>query len=188
MMASVVVDHSQYGVWRNGLRAFLRLLLTQQLRQLGEVNRQPPRLVLGQQIGGRAPAGLMIEIDVSQGLPWASFMMKQAPPLSSNVQGGGNWRGDGTAETSTISRRPIPSFSPALAQMKRAPTGDSPAEAQVRRCSVLGAPGGATHNTRQLGMLMCRQATVALSEMNSQLPIGSPDHLTGPGWSTWHSE
>ena len=62
--------------------------------------------------------------------------MKQAPPLSSDIRGGGNWRGDGTAETSTISRRPIPSFSPALAQMKRAPTGDSPAEAQVRRCSV----------------------------------------------------
>ena len=35
----------------------LRLLLPQQLRQLGEVDRQPPRLVLGQQIGGRAPAG-----------------------------------------------------------------------------------------------------------------------------------
>ena len=33
-------------------------LLPQQLRQLGEIDRQPPRRALGQQIGGRAPASM----------------------------------------------------------------------------------------------------------------------------------
>ena len=55
---------NQYGVWRNGLRAFLRLLLTQQSGSLAKLTASR-RLVLGQQIGGRAPAGLMIEIDAA---------------------------------------------------------------------------------------------------------------------------
>src|SRR5215469_6788555 len=32
------------------------------LRQLGDVCRDPPRLVLGEQLGCRAPAGLLLEI------------------------------------------------------------------------------------------------------------------------------
>jgi hypothetical protein len=39
--------------------------LTQQLRQLGDVGRDPSRLALCEQLGRRAPAGLTLEIDVS---------------------------------------------------------------------------------------------------------------------------
>ena len=38
----------------------------QQVKQLGEVNRQSPRLVLGPQIGGRAPAGLILELEIGK--------------------------------------------------------------------------------------------------------------------------
>jgi hypothetical protein len=38
----------------------------QQLRQLRHVDRNPPRLVLREQLGGRAPAGLLLEINVSE--------------------------------------------------------------------------------------------------------------------------
>ncbi len=35
-----------------------------QLRQLGEIDRQPPRPVPGQQLGRRAPTGLVLEIEI----------------------------------------------------------------------------------------------------------------------------
>jgi hypothetical protein len=35
-----------------------------QLRQLGDIGGDPPRLVFGEQIGCRSPAGLLLEIDV----------------------------------------------------------------------------------------------------------------------------
>ena len=40
----------------------------QQPRQLGEVHRRPPCLVLGQQLGRRAPAGLVLEIEITERL------------------------------------------------------------------------------------------------------------------------
>jgi hypothetical protein len=42
---------------------------TQQILQLGEDRRYPPRLVLGEQLGGRAASRLPLEIDVSERLP-----------------------------------------------------------------------------------------------------------------------
>ncbi len=41
----------------------------QQLRQLGEVRRQPPRLVPGEQLGRRAPTGFLLEIKIRERLP-----------------------------------------------------------------------------------------------------------------------
>jgi hypothetical protein len=38
----------------------------QQLQQLGDIRRNPPRLVLREQLGGRAAAGLLLEINVSE--------------------------------------------------------------------------------------------------------------------------
>ena len=35
----------------------------QQLRQLGDIRRDPPRLILAEQLGGCAPARLIFEID-----------------------------------------------------------------------------------------------------------------------------
>ena len=40
-----------------------------QLRQLGEIDRHPPRLVAGQAIGRRAPTGLVLEIEIGERLP-----------------------------------------------------------------------------------------------------------------------
>jgi len=45
--------------------------LPQKLRQLRHVDRNPPRLVLREQLGERAPAGLLLEINVSE-LPAAT--------------------------------------------------------------------------------------------------------------------
>ena len=39
------------------------------LRQLGDVRRDPPRLVFGEQFGRRLPSGLLLEIDIRQLLP-----------------------------------------------------------------------------------------------------------------------
>ncbi|MGO9681155.1 MAG: NAD(P)-binding domain-containing protein [Beijerinckiaceae bacterium] len=41
----------------------------QQLRRLGEVRRQPPRFVPGQQLGRRAPTGLVLEVEIPERLP-----------------------------------------------------------------------------------------------------------------------
>ena len=41
----------------------------QQLRQLGDVGGDAPRLVAGEEVGGSAPAGLLLEIDVGERLP-----------------------------------------------------------------------------------------------------------------------
>jgi hypothetical protein len=38
----------------------------QQLRQLRYIDPNPPRLVLREQLGGRSPAGLLLEINVSE--------------------------------------------------------------------------------------------------------------------------
>jgi hypothetical protein len=43
----------------------------QYLRQLGDVRRDPPRLILSEQLGGRSAAGLLFEIDERQFLPGA---------------------------------------------------------------------------------------------------------------------
>ena len=40
------------------------LPLPHQLRQLGKVHRDPPRLVAGEQLGRRSPAELFLEIDI----------------------------------------------------------------------------------------------------------------------------
>ncbi len=45
-----------------------RLSPPQQLRQLGEVHRQPARLVPGQQLGRRAPTGLVREVKIAERL------------------------------------------------------------------------------------------------------------------------
>ena len=41
----------------------------QQLRHLGEARRHPLGLVLGEQLGSRAPTGLVLEIEIAQRLP-----------------------------------------------------------------------------------------------------------------------
>ena len=43
-----------------------RVLLGKQLRQLRDIDRNPPRLIFAQQFGGRAPAGLILEIYVGE--------------------------------------------------------------------------------------------------------------------------
>jgi hypothetical protein len=40
----------------------------QQLRHLRNIRRDPPRLVVGEQLGGRSPAGFILEIDISERL------------------------------------------------------------------------------------------------------------------------
>jgi hypothetical protein len=39
-----------------------------QPRQLGDIHRDPPRLVFGEQLGGRSPARLFLEIDIRERL------------------------------------------------------------------------------------------------------------------------
>ena len=46
-------------------------LSAQQLRQLGEVCRRPPRLVAGEQLRRRSPTGLVLEVEVAERLPGA---------------------------------------------------------------------------------------------------------------------
>src|SRR5581483_2592574 len=41
----------------------------QQVRQLGDIRRDAPRLVLGHELGSRSPAGLLLVIDIRQRLP-----------------------------------------------------------------------------------------------------------------------
>jgi hypothetical protein len=43
-------------------------LTAHQLRQLGDVGSDAPRLVLREQLGRRAPAGLILEIDIGKRL------------------------------------------------------------------------------------------------------------------------
>jgi hypothetical protein len=45
-----------------------RLIFPQQLRQLGDVGRNPPRLVAGEQLARGAPTGLILTIDEGQRL------------------------------------------------------------------------------------------------------------------------
>jgi len=47
--------------------------LTQQLRQLGDIRRDPPRLIFGERLGRRSPTGLILEIDIGKLLPRPSF-------------------------------------------------------------------------------------------------------------------
>ena len=46
----------------------LHSIFPHQLRQLGDVRSDAPRLVAGEQIGSRAPAGVTLEIDVGERL------------------------------------------------------------------------------------------------------------------------
>ena len=43
--------------------------VAQQLRQLGDVHGDAPRFIAGEQLRGRAPTGLLLEIDVGERLP-----------------------------------------------------------------------------------------------------------------------
>jgi hypothetical protein len=43
--------------------------MLQQFRQLGNVGRDPPCLITGEELRRRAPAGLLLEIDVSEDWP-----------------------------------------------------------------------------------------------------------------------
>jgi hypothetical protein len=45
------------------------LFLAKQLRQLGDIDRNPSRLILAEQLGGRSPARLILEIDIGERLP-----------------------------------------------------------------------------------------------------------------------
>jgi len=45
--------------------------LPQQLRQLGDIAGDPPRLIFREQLGGRSPARLILEIDIRKLLPGA---------------------------------------------------------------------------------------------------------------------
>jgi hypothetical protein len=42
------------------------LRLAQQFQQLRDIRCDPPRLVFGEQLGGRTPAGLLLEIDIGK--------------------------------------------------------------------------------------------------------------------------
>ena len=56
----------------------------EQLRQLGEVRRHPPRLVLGEKLRRRAPIGLVLEMDVGERLP-VGVADDEAPPMQLEV-------------------------------------------------------------------------------------------------------
>jgi VanZ family protein len=50
-----------------------RLSLTHQLRQLRHVNRNPARLIFGEQLGRQSPSWLFLEIDIRQPVPVLSL-------------------------------------------------------------------------------------------------------------------
>jgi len=54
----------------------------------------PPRggLVLGEQLGRRAPTGLVLEVEIAERLAGGSLTMKHASLCSSTIQGGGKRR------------------------------------------------------------------------------------------------
>jgi hypothetical protein len=58
----------------------------QQLRKLGDVGRHPPRFVAREQLGGRAPAGFVLQIDVGESL--AVALLKQSMAALSQCNGG----------------------------------------------------------------------------------------------------
>jgi hypothetical protein len=41
-------------------------LIPHWLRQLGDISRNPPRLIRAEQLGGQAPSRLILEIDIRQ--------------------------------------------------------------------------------------------------------------------------
>ena len=47
----------------------VRLILTQQLRQLGDIHRDPSRLIFAEQLGSGSPPWLVLEIDIRELLP-----------------------------------------------------------------------------------------------------------------------
>jgi hypothetical protein len=47
---------------KQGSEGTERLRLPHQLPQLGDVRRDPPRLILGEQLGRRLPAGLLVDL------------------------------------------------------------------------------------------------------------------------------
>jgi hypothetical protein len=47
-----------------GLSAPEQLSLAQQLRQLGDIHRNPPRLILAEQLGGRASARFILVVEI----------------------------------------------------------------------------------------------------------------------------
>jgi hypothetical protein len=48
--------------------------------------------------------------------------------------------------------------------------------------------GALAPTIHHLGMfpMAVKRRLAALPEINSQPPIGSPDHFAGSGWSAWH--
>jgi hypothetical protein len=64
----------------------------QQLRQLGDVYGDAPRLVAGEQVCRRTPSRLLLEIDVGERLPVVIADDEVQASVSSAVQGGGKRR------------------------------------------------------------------------------------------------
>jgi hypothetical protein len=50
----------------SGSRSPFIWIIRQQLRQLGDVRRNPSRLVFGEQLGRRAPPRFILEIDIGK--------------------------------------------------------------------------------------------------------------------------
>ena len=57
---------AQMGATATNLNGGLDLKFAQQLRQLGDIRRDPPRLVLGEELGRRPPVRLIGIIDVGK--------------------------------------------------------------------------------------------------------------------------
>jgi len=81
----------------------------QQLRQLGEVHRHPPRLVLGEQLGRWSSAGLLLEIEIAERLPGAvaddeaAVVCLLVRPGWQEAARGGTWGDDRAISDSTSS-------------------------------------------------------------------------------------
>src|SRR5438094_540450 len=68
-----LTSSSRSGRWilagQEASRASLGSSTAQHLRQLSDIGRDPSRLILAEQLGRRAPPGLILEIDITQFLP-----------------------------------------------------------------------------------------------------------------------
>ena len=108
--AALCQPENRQGAWGNGgLSGLASVLPPQQLRHLGEIDRQPPRLVLGEQIGRRASAGLDLIVEIAKLLSVLVADDEANIIHSSIVQGGGKRRGGMAALNCWgIDRRPHP--------------------------------------------------------------------------------
>jgi hypothetical protein len=55
--------------------------LEQQLRHLGYIRRDPPRLVAGQEVGGRAPSRFILEVEITQHRTVGGFRTNRQAPV-----------------------------------------------------------------------------------------------------------